>query len=180
MDFSTLVTARYSCRKYRQKPVPRELVDRCLEAARMAPSACNSQPWEFIVIDDPVEIETITAQTMAGIYNSNSFVKSAPVLIVIKRLKSTYIARLGGLIRDVKYSLIDIGIAGEHLALQAAELGLGTCWLGWFNEKKLKKLLGMKKNENVDVMLCLGYPDTPSTPPAKKRKSLKQHRRYRK
>ena len=74
---------------------------------------------------------------MSGIYSSNKFVKTAPVLIVAITEYSVYYARLGGMLRNVKYNLIDIGIACEHLVLQAAELGLGTCWLGWFNENAL-------------------------------------------
>lgn len=179
MDFSELIQRRYSCRKYLEKPVPREMIDRCLDAARLAPSACNSQPWDFIAIDDREKIRSIVSRTMGGIYSSNSFVRKAPVLIVVRRLKSTYTARLGSMIRDLNYSLIDIGIAGEHLALQAAELGLGTCWLGWFNEKRLKNMLKVKKSDKIDVMISLGYPDPPlPSPRPKKRKVLSDTRRY--
>ncbi|MGE5341347.1 MAG: nitroreductase family protein [Candidatus Omnitrophota bacterium] len=178
MLFMELTQKRESTRKYAPKPVPRDLIDRCLEAARLAPSACNSQPWSFIVIDDEETKTKIVEKTMSGIYMSNAFVKTAPVIIVFITERSIYSAHLGGMFRDVKYNLIDIGIAGEHIALQAAELGLGTCWLGWFNEKELKKILGLPKSTKIDIVMSLGYPDESVPPRDKKRRSLDDIRSY--
>lgn len=178
MSFLELVNKRNSTRQYANKPVPRELIDTCLEAARLAPSACNSQPWSFIIIDDPVQKNEIVQQIMSGIYKNNAFAVHAPVLIVAITESSTYIARLGGMLRSVKYNLIDIGIACDHLTLQAAELGLGTCWLGWFNEKKLKKLLNLPRSTQIDVVFTLGYPESNTEPRQKIRKPLDQMRRY--
>jgi len=178
MKFMDLVNKRESVRKYSSKPVPRELIDRCLEAARLAPSACNSQPWSFIVIDDENTKNEIVKKTMGGIYNSNKFVKTAPVIIAAITEHSTYIARMGGMFRNVKYNLIDIGIACEHLILQAAELGLGTCWLGWFDEKALKKILGLSKSTKVDILISLGYPPDDAATRKKIRKPLEEVRRY--
>jgi len=173
-----LVGTRESTRKYLSKPVPRELIDRCLEAARLAPSACNSQPWSFIVADDEKTKIELVQKSMSGIYSSNKFVESAPVIIIIITENSTYTARLGGMFRSVKYNLIDIGIAGEHLALEAAELGLGTCWLGWFNEKAVKKVLGLPSSTRIDVMISLGYPEGKIPSRDKKRKTLDEMRRF--
>jgi nitroreductase len=178
MNFSDLIMQRYSCRKYLSKRIPRKIIDQCLEAGRLAPSACNSQPWEFIIVDDPDKKDQLVKKTMSGIYSSNSFVASAPALIVVNRLKSTYTARLGGMIRNVKYSLIDIGIACDHITLAAAEIGLATCWLGWFNDKKLKTSLNLKKSSNIEIILAIGYPDNSTRPPTKERKSLDKTRRY--
>ncbi len=178
MTFEDLVKQRASTRKYSSKPVPRASIDRCLEAARLAPSASNSQPWSFIVVDNEETKNEIVRKAMTGIYSSNKFVGTAPVLIVAITEHSTYLTRVGSMIRNVKYNLIDIGIACEHLVLQAAELGLGTCWLGWFNEKELKKILGLPKSTKVDVTICLGYPDESVAPREKKRKSLEEMRRY--
>ena len=139
MMFMELVKKRESTRSYSPKSVPREHIDRCLEAARLAPSACNSQPWSFIVVDDESQKNEIVDKTMSKLYTLNKFVKTAPVLIVVITEHSVYSARMGGALRNVKYNLIDIGIACDHLTLQAAELGLGTCWLGWFHEKEKKK-----------------------------------------
>jgi nitroreductase len=178
MNFMDLVKQRISVRKYSSKPVSREVIDQCLEAARLAPSACNSQPWSFIVVDDEETKNEIVKKSMSGIYSSNKFVMTAPVIIVVITEYSTYLARMGGMLRHIKYNLIDIGIACEHLVLQAEYMGLGTCWLGWFDEKAVKKVLGLPKSTKVDVMISLGYPDEDL--PAKKRirKSLDEMRRY--
>jgi nitroreductase len=178
MTFLELTRNRISTRQYISKPVPRELIDSCLEAARMAPSACNSQPWSFVVIDDKEMKNRVVHETMTGLYKMNVFAEQAPVIIVAVREYSRYAARLAGTLRNVKYSLIDIGIACDHLTLQAEELGLGTCWLGWFNERKLKKLLNLPRSTKIDVVLSLGYPDPNSPKRDKQRKSLDEIRRF--
>jgi nitroreductase len=178
MKFIDLVKKRDSVREYSSKPVPREVIDQCLEAARLAPSACNSQPWYFIVVDDEKTKNKIVKKSMSGIYSPNKFVMTAPVIIVAITEHSTYIARMGGMLRNVKYNLIDIGIACEHLVLQAEELGLGTCWLGWFDESAVKKVLGLSKSTKVDVMISLGYPDENLPPKKRIRKSLDEMRHY--
>lgn len=177
MEFSELIQNRHSIRSYDGRPVPRELIDRCLEAARLAPSACNSQPWTFIVVDDRDTIDRIAEEACSGVYRLNRFIRSAPVLIVVITENSKYIARLGGKIRDVRYNLIDIGIAGDHLTLQAQELGLDTCWLGWFREQGVRAVLGLSKEIQIDVMFSMGYRDHAPLP-EKKRRSLDDIRRY--
>jgi nitroreductase len=158
MIFLELLKKRKSVRRYLPKRVPKEAIDKCLEAARLAPSACNSQPWYFIVIDEEKLKNTLVNKAFSGLYSMNSFVREAPVLIIVLTERSKYIARLGGYFRGIQYSLIDIGIACEHLILQASEEGLGTCWLGWFNEKAVKKILGVPKSKKVDVIISMGYP----------------------
>ncbi len=160
MKFMDLVKNRQSCRQYAAQPVSREIIERCLEAARLAPSACNSQPWTFLVIHDPEKKNELAEKAFSGIYSMNRFAGQAPVLIVVVTERSKYVARLGGQLRGVQYSLIDVGIACEHLILQAAEEGLGTCWLGWFNEKAVKQVLGLPRQTKLDVMISLGYPAT--------------------
>jgi nitroreductase len=158
MEFLDLVKKRRSCRSYSAKPVLREKIERCLEAARLAPSACNSQPWRFISVVDTRLKESLAQHAFAGLYAMNRFAKEAPVLIVVIRERSKYAARLGGTLRGLDYSLIDLGIAVEHLVLQAAELGLGTCWLGWFDERAVKRVLGLERSFKIDVIISLGYP----------------------
>lgn len=177
MKFIDLVKKRNSTRSYSSRPVSRELIDQCLEAARLAPSACNSQPWSFIVVDNEKKKNEIVKKSLSGLYWMNRFVKEAPVIVVVITENSTYIARMGGMLRGVKYNLIDIGIACDHLTLQAEELGLGTCWLGWFNERAVKKALALPKKTRVDIMIALGYPGQ-ETGEKKIRKSLDQVRRY--
>jgi nitroreductase len=158
MKFSELVQLRQSTRKFDPRPVPGEMIGQCLEAARLAPSACNSQPWSFVVVDRPELKDRLVREALGGIYKTNAFVRDAPVLVVIITETSSYVARMAGLFRHVRYNRIDIGIAGEHLALQAAELGLGSCWLGWFRERAVRRVLNLPRNTRIDVMIALGYP----------------------
>lgn len=177
MNIIELLKYRKSVRRYRNIPVPRELIDSCLEAARLAPSACNSQPWKFIIVDDEETKNEIVEKSMTGLYSLNKFAFCCPVLVVVVREKSKYIARLAGTLRDVKYSLIDIGVACDHITLQAAESGLGTCWIGWFDDKAVKKILKLPRNTQIDVILTLGYPED-NSPKEKNRKSLEEIRTY--
>lgn len=167
--FLKLVKERFSARDYLDKPVEREKINLCLEAARLAPSACNSQPWKFIVIDDTELKNNICDRIFSVPYQMNKFVKKAPVLVVVVSQKGNFLTKVGNFLRDTRYYLIDIGIAVEHFALQATELGLGTCWIGWFNEKELKKALAIPGSVRIDVVLSLGYPA--QSPPPKSRKT---------
>ena len=176
MSFLDLVRKRQSERKYSDKPVPRDMIERCLEAARLAPSACNSQPWTFMVVEGEIK-DRLAAAAFSGLYSMNAFAARAPVLVVVMTERSKYAARLGGQIRGVQYSLIDIGISCEHLILQAAEEGLGTCWLGWFNEKGIKKVLGLPRAARIDVIISMGYPESVSLRD-KNRKSVDEVRRF--
>ncbi len=162
MTFLELVKKRASVRKYTASPVPREAINRCLEAARLAPSACNSQPWNFIVVDDPALRKRLSVAAFSGAYSMNAVVGNAPVLVVVTRLRSHGPATVGGFFRGVQYNLIDIGASCEHFILQAAEEGVGTCWLGWFNEKAVKKILGVPKNQKADIIISMGYPEAGS------------------
>ena len=177
MNFIELARKRQSVRNYLSKPVPREIIDRCLEAARIAPSACNSQPWKFIVVDDPDKKTRIADAAFSGVYSICKFVKRAPVIVVIVTEKMSYAARVGAFLKKVQYSLIDIGIACEHFALQATEEGVGTCMIGWFSERKVKKVLGLPKSASVDLLISMGYPENEEQR-EKIRKSIDEIREY--
>lgn len=155
MELLDLIQKRQSDRQYEARPVDRELVVKCLEAARLAPSACNSQPWKFVVIDEP-QLVLQVGEAAAGM-GMNKFAKEVPVIVAVVLEKMNLTARIGSVIKDKEYSLLDMGIAVEHFCLQAAELGLGTCIMGWFDEKKVKKLLDIK-NKRVPLLITLGYP----------------------
>ena len=157
MEFRDLVAKRQSDRKYKNVPVKRELIVSCLEAARLAPSACNSQPWKFIVVDEP-QLVAEMADAAAGM-GMNKWVKQAPVIVAVTLEKMNFTAKIGSVIKDKEYSLLDVGIAVEHFCLQAAELGLGTCIMGWFDEKRVKKLLNIG-NRRIPLLISLGYPDS--------------------
>ena len=177
MDFHELVKKRQSVRSYSVKPIERSAIDTCLEASRLAPSACNSQPWSFIVVDEePLRTEFAKA-VFGGIYKMNSFAEKAPAFILVIKEASSYIARLGGYFKGLQYSLIDIGIACEHLVLQAQDLGIGTCWLGWFNEKAVKRVLNIQRSKSVDIIISMGYPADDQMRD-KKRRTIDEIRRY--
>ena len=159
MALLDLVKHRKSVRDFLDVPVEREKIMMCLEAARLAPSACNSQPWKFIVVDDRQLKDKLCNAAFGGIYSVNSFCKMAPVMVVVVSEKSKFLARIGGMFRGTKYYLIDIGIAGEHFVLQAEDLGLGTCWIGWFNEQAVKSVLNIPKYKKIDILIALGYYD---------------------
>jgi len=155
--FQELVRNRRSVRRYLERPVEREKVLACLEAARLAPSAENVQPWRFLVIDDPDVKQRFAAAVFSGIYSFSRFAAKAPVLIVILARPGLLADRIGKQIQDVSFYLIDVGIAGEHLALQAEELGLGTCWIGWFNSRRTRKFFAIPRQLKIVCLMALGY-----------------------
>ena len=177
MDFLDLVKARQSIREYINKPVEREKIERCLEAARLAPSASNSQPWRFIVIDDPKLKEAVARKTFDRLISFNRFSLQAPVLIILISERPSFFVSIGEAIKDKQFSLIDIGIAAEHLCLQATEEGLGTCILGWFDENGVKKLLNISQSKRVELIITMGYPASNEIR-LKERKEMNQIRSY--
>lgn len=153
-----LIKKRRSVRRYLDKPVEREKIKLCLEAARLAPSACNAQPWKFIIADDEKLREKLCRAAFSGIYSSNRFAAKAPVIITAVAESGKLLPRLAGKLQKKYYPLIDLGIACEHLILQATESGLGTCWLGWFNEKRVRGVLHLSREEKPLALITLGYP----------------------
>ena len=179
MSFLELVARRQSTRSYVPgRRIPRETLERCLEAARLAPSACNSQPWSFVVADEPEQVRALAADSCGHApYAMNRFAADASALVAVVTEKMKLAARLGAQFRGVQYSLVDLGIACEHLVLQAAEDGIASCWLGWFDESAVQKRLGIPRGKKVDLLLCLGYAAAESVRP-KNRKALDEIRRY--
>ena len=157
MEFLDLVKHRKSVRDFLDRPVEKDKIMMCLEAARLAPSASNSQPWKFIVVDDNETRKRLCDSAFNGIYAINSFCKTAPVIIVAVSEKSKFLTRIGGIFRGTQYYQIDIGIACEHLVLEAEDLGLGTCWIGWFNENAVKSVLSVPLEKKIDILIALGY-----------------------
>lgn len=170
-NFLELAKLRQSVRSYSDKQVETDKIERCLEAARLAPSACNAQPWKFIVVDNSQLKNALADAAEDRILSMNHFTKQAPVHIVVVREKPNITSKLGGIIRNKTYTLIDLGIATEHFCLQAVSEGLGTCILGWFNEQKVKELLNIPKNKRAELIITLGYPASDEIRD-KKRKNL--------
>lgn len=155
--FQWLVNNRQSVRGYKPEAVEPDKLERILEAGRLSPSACNAQPWKFIVVDEP-ELKNKIADAMSNrVIGINHFTKQAPVHIVVVLEPANFNSNFGSLMKDKNLPLIDIGIAAAHLSLQAAAEGLGTCIIGWFNEGTVKKLLNIPKSKRVMLILTLGY-----------------------
>lgn len=171
--FQKLVESRRSIRRYLDKPVGRDEILTCIEAARLAPSADNVQPWRFLVIDDPEIKARFASEVFSGIYSISRFAAKAPVLIMILARLDIIANRIGKQIQNIQFYLLDIGIAGEHIVLQAQELGLGTCWIGWFNMRKARRILKIPRKYKIVSMLSMGYYERrPSR--EKKRKTLEE------
>lgn len=178
MNFLELIQKRQSDRQYVSKPVSREIINRCIEAARLAPSASNSQPWTFIVVDEAEIKDKVAKKTFGPLKSFNKFVPQAPVIIAIVLEKPKIITELGGRIKKKEFPLMDIGIAAEHICLQAAEEGLGTCMLGWFDEKAIKTLLNVPEKKSIPLLITLGYIPEDYKHRKKIRKSMDKVVRY--
>lgn len=152
-----LISSRQSDRKYSDKPVEKEKLDRIIEAARISPSACNAQPWKFIVITEPETLADVAEAASAKMLGMNTFLGQAAAMLVVVRERPNFSSYVGGNIKKKDYSLIDIGIAAENICLQAKAEGIGSCIVGWFNEKTLIKLLGIPKSKRVELIITLGY-----------------------
>jgi nitroreductase len=152
-----LIISRQSDRQYSDRPVEKEKLERILEAGRMSPSACNAQPWKLIVVTDPNLISKVADAASAKLLGMNSFVKQAPVAIVVVREKPNFSSKVGGTIKKRDYSLIDIGIASGNICLQARAEGLGSCIIGWFDEPGIRKILSIPRIKRVELIITLGY-----------------------
>ena len=158
MDVKTTIQTRRSVRKFECRPVEREKINECLEAARLAPSACNSQPWHYIVIDDPQVKEAFCKEAFSGVYNMTAWAAKAPVLVAIVSDRGNLASRVGTFFRRTEFYLIDQGISGEHFVLRACELGLGTCWIGWFSSDKAELFFNLPRGKKIDYLIAVGYP----------------------
>lgn len=155
--FIELVRHRTSCRSYESKPVPREHLELMIEAARLAPSACNKQPWRFAVVEDQaVRMQLINEAFLAGI--PMKWASKAGAIIALGMEKSAITHRIAPKISGVDYPLLDLGIAGEHLVLQAEELGLGTCWIGWIKPKEVRRIVGWPRSIEPVSLITVGWP----------------------
>ena len=162
MKVLEVIQKRRSVRKYKEDPIPEKDLMRVLEAARLAPSGKNFQPWKFIIVKDKALKEKL-AQASAGQF----FMAEAPIIIVGCGFPDNCYAHMG---RYMKSWSVDVTIALEHLILQAQEEGLGTCWIGSFEEEEVKAILNIPENVKVLALTPLGYPD--EIPRFRRRKSL--------
>lgn len=173
MNFLELANKRQSTRAFdKDRAVEKDKIERIIEAGRLSPSACNAQPWHFIVVDDPELKDKVADAASARMLGMNHFTKQAPVHIVIVEEKVNFSSGIGGLIKDKHFAHVDIGIACAHICLAAEDEGLGSCILGWFNETKMKKLLNIPDSKRVILDIIIGYPAQAIK--SKKRKPLNE------
>jgi len=152
-----LINSRQSDRKYSDKPIEKDKLERIIEAGRMAPSACNAQPWKLIIVTEPDLLHKVSVAASAKLLGMNSFVGQAPLIIVIVREKPNFSSKIGGTIKNKDYSLMDIGITSENICLQAEAEGLGSCMIGWFDEPEIRKVLSIPRTKRVELIITIGY-----------------------
>jgi nitroreductase len=179
MSVADAIARRVSCRAYKPDPVPPAHVLQILESARLAPSACNQQPWRFAVVRDPgLRRRIVEEGFLPGI--KMTWAITAPVHVVIGMETSFLTHRLGASVSGVNYPWVDIGIAGEHLVLAATELGLGTCWIGWIKPRAIARMVGWPRAVKPVAVITVGYPSDVETGklPASRRKPLDEIARW--
>ena len=159
-SFLELAKARQSDRAYEAgRVIEREVLERILEAARLAPSACNGQPWHFTVVTEPgLLVEVGKATSSLGM---NRFVKDASALVLITLEPTNITSKLGCGIKDKDFPIMDLGIASAYITLAAEDEGIGSCILGWFDEKKIKELTGIPQKKRLMLIISLGYATKP-------------------
>ena len=148
MEFEGVIKTRESIREYADKKVEDEKINFVLECARLAPSWTNKQCWQFIVVKDKKIIKDLSKTSII-----NRWLKNVPVIIA-----ACGDPKQSGFRNDIDYFIVDVSIALEHLVLAATDKGLGTCWIGGFNEKKVKEILKIPENIRVVALTPLGYP----------------------
>lgn len=168
MNFTEIAQTRQSCRSYDEnRPVEQEKLDAILESARLAPSACNGQPYHLTVCRGEKAKEVAKTTVSMGL---NKFAPQAPVLIVISEEPYVKTAALGAKLKGIDYRSIDIGIVAAYITAEAAAQGLGTCILGWIDDDKIRKVCGLKTKTHL--IITVGYPKEGDKLRPKKRKSI--------
>ena len=154
-SFLELAQARQSDRAFvAGAKIEREVLERIVEAARMAPSACNGQPWHFTVVTDE-KLLSEYVKAIAGL-GMNKFVKDAAALVLITLESTNFSSRIGSGIKDKNFPIMDLGIATAYMTLAAEDEGVGSCILGWFDEKRVKELADIPKGRRVMLVVALG------------------------
>ncbi len=168
MNFLEIAQTRQSCRSYDEnRPVEKEKLEAVLDAARLAPSACNGQPYRLTVCTGQTAKEVAAATMGMGM---NKFASQAPVMIVVSEMPYVKSAALGAKVKGNDYRSIDIGIVSAYLTAEATAQGLSTCILGWLDDAKIRKLCGLEYPARL--VICLGYAKADDKLRSKKRKDF--------
>ncbi len=159
MDVYEAIEKRYSVRSYEDRPIEADKLDRVLNAGRLAPSGRNRQEWKFVVVSDP-DLRKGLAEAA-----DQPFIAEAPTVVAVVATENEHVMHC-----DVPASPVDCAIAIDHMTLAAVAEGLGTCWIGPFEQGPCRKLLGVPASAKIIELMPIGYPA--STAPAKSRKPL--------
>lgn len=158
--FLELARERQSDRAYESgRKIEREVLERVLEAGRLAPSACNGQPWHLTVVTEDTLLASV-AKATSGL-GMNKFVKDASALVLVTLEPTNITSRIGSGIKDKDFPIIDLGIVTAYITLAAEDEGLGSCILGWFDENKIKKLVCIPEKRRLMLVIALGYAAKP-------------------
>ena len=171
MDLMDAIKTRRSIRRFKETPVPENLLKEVLNAARLAPSADNAQPWRIIVVRDEQ-----SKLRLAAASNNQKFIAEAPIVLVVCGIPDEAFQSMGGY---TGAHVIDATIALDHVTLAAHAIGLGTCWIGWFKEEKVREVLSIPEDVPVVALTPLGYPaESPERTSRKNLEDLVKYERY--
>ncbi len=155
-DYFDLIARRESCRNFDpNRPVEKEKLQRCAEAAWIAPSACNGQPWKYLIVTNPELNEKLRPLMME--LGMNKFVKNCPAFAVVLEEATVLKVSLSQKFKDQDFAPIDVAFSASQFCYAATEQGLSTCIIGWHNEQKIRELFGLPKSTRVRLILAIGY-----------------------
>lgn len=155
-DFMELCSARQSCRNFSDKPVEREKLAQCVEAARLAPSGCNAQPWSFVVVDNPAIVPEVAACGMQ--LGANEYIGKATAFIVVLEEHAVLMPAIRRIVDSQYFAKGDLGAAAVTICYAAADIGLGTCIIGLYDRQRLCELLDLPKDQRFGCLIAVGYP----------------------
>lgn len=170
-DIKTLYLRRQSCREFSDRPLGEELVQEICSTALLAPSATNAQPWRLIAVMGEKKKEVVKALQRLGM---NKFADKAQAIVVIAEDKSAGLMKVGSLFKENEFVRNDLGCLSAHLVLAAEAAGVGSCILGWRDEKQLRETLDLPEKTLIPVVVALGYPADGYEIRPKKRKPIEQ------
>ena len=158
-NYLDLVKRRESCRNFDpNRPVEKEKLALCAEAAWLAPSACNSQPWKYLIVTNPDYVQKL--RPLMQEFGMNKFVNQCPAFVVVLEEPTRLKVSVTSKFKDQDFAPIDVGLSTSQFCYEATEQGLSTCIIGWHNEPKIKELFNIDKVSRVRLVLCVGYAAT--------------------
>lgn len=170
-SFMELAKRRESCRRYSRRPVEHDKLEACVRAASLSPSACNSQPWHFTVVSRPDLLPEVSACVQK--LGLNSWTADCPAFAVVTEEPAKLLPRVAAVVEEQCFAPMDVGMTAAHFCLEAADLELGTCIMGMFDEERLKALLSLPEHSRVRLVIAVGYPAEPGPRP-KVRRALEE------